>query len=391
MRVLHITPTYLPAVRYGGPIYSVHGLCKALATLGHEVHVFTTNVDGRGVSDVPLDRPVERDGVNVRYFPTTLGRRLYRSPKMGRALAASLPSFDIVHLHSVFLWPMSVAARIARAQGVPYILSPHGMLVDALIRRKARLFKTAWIALFEQENIAAAAVLHLTAQIEAEEFRKLGLAAQRLEVIPNGLDFPPEAAQAKRGSIAARPAAIKWRIVSLGRLNWKKGLERLIEAMAYVPDAELVLAGNDEDHYRVVLERLARRRGLSDRVFYTGALYDARKWSLLRSADLFVMPSYSENFGLAALEAMACGVPVVVTPQVGLARDIEDAAAGLVVAGEPEVLGAALAHLLSAPERRARMGAAGRVAAGRYSWSQIAKRMEKVYGDCASGCAHSLS
>ncbi len=374
-------PTYLPATRYGGPIYSVHGLCKALAARGHDVRVFTTNVDGAGVSDVPLARPVDLDGVKVCYFPTGLGRRLYRSPAMGSALADSLANIDVMHLHSVFLWPTSAAARIARAASVPYILSPRGMLVDALIRRKARLLKTAWITLFERANIAAAAAVHMTAQIEVDEFSKLGLAARRVAVIPNGIDVPPDNASDGRGQAPALPTAIKWRILSLGRLNWKKGLERLIEAMTYVPGAELVLAGNDEEGYRSRLEQLARRRGVADRVTFTGAVYDESKWDLFRSADVFVMPSYSENFGVAALEAMACGLPVVVTPEVGLARDIGSAGAGLVVDGEPAILGPALAHLLAATEERGRMGVVARAAAGQYSWAAIATQMEALYAD----------
>jgi glycosyltransferase involved in cell wall biosynthesis len=381
LRILQVVPTYLPATRYGGPIYSVHGLCKALAERGHNVQVFTTNVDGRGVSDVPLNRLVDVDGVKVCYFPTALGRRLYRSPVMGSALAASVANFDVVHLHSVFLWPTSAAARSARAARVPYVLSPRGMLVDALIRRKARLLKTAWITLFERSNLAAAAAVHMTAQIEAEEFGKLGLAARRLAVIPNGIDVPSNETPDGHSQAPRLPATINWRVLSLGRLNWKKGLERLIEAMIHVPGAELVLAGNDEDGYRSQLEQTARRCGVADRVIYTGAVHGDRKWDLIRSADVFVMPSYSENFGLAALEALACGLPVMVTPEVGLAREISLAGAGLVVDGEPAILGPALARLLAGEEQRRRMGVAARAAANRYSWSAIAAQMEELYAD----------
>src|SRR5579862_4440950 len=133
MRVLHVVPTYLPAVRYGGPIYSVHALCRALADRGHDVHVYTTNVDGPGVSGVPLSDPVLREGVKIRYFPCGLGRRVYRSPAMGRALAANASKFDVLHLHSVYLWPTLAAARAARGANVPYVLAPRGMLVRDLI------------------------------------------------------------------------------------------------------------------------------------------------------------------------------------------------------------------------------------------------------------------
>src|SRR6266567_2457488 len=118
MKILHVVPTYYPAVRYGGPIQSVHGLASALAAYGHDVHVYTTNADGQGVSRVPLDRPSRLDGVTIRYFPTSVGRRVYRSPRMRQALRSNVASFDLVHLHSVFLWPTLAGAETARRAGV---------------------------------------------------------------------------------------------------------------------------------------------------------------------------------------------------------------------------------------------------------------------------------
>ena len=382
-RILHVVPTYLPATRYGGPIYSVHGLCRALAARGHDVHVFTTDVDGPGRSAVPLATPVMRDGVNVWYFPTAFGRRLYRSPVMAQHLSATIGSFDIAHLHSVFLWPTTAAARAARSKSVPYVLAPRGMLVADLIRRKSRLLKTAWIALFERANIAGAASMHVTAEIEADEIKRMGLSTSRFDVVPNGIDLQSD----DRCSVDddarwPRQPGVQ-RVLSLGRLNWKKGLDRLIPAMRHCPDAELILAGNDEEGYRRRLEQLADGLGLSDRVHFIGPVHGPDKWRLLASADVFVMPSYSENFGIAALEAMAAGRPVIVTPEVGLAGAVAQAGAGLVVDGAPGILGAAIAGLLSDDARRAAMGAAGRhAAASTYSWDSVAHRMESVYSAC---------
>src|SRR5262245_7971861 len=136
MRILHIVPTYLPATRYGGPIYSVHALCKHLAAAGHRVEVFTTSVDGPHDSDVPHDRPVVLDGVYVHYFRSRHLRRLYYSSDLQRALTVQARGFDVVHLHSVFLWPTWAGARAARNAGVAYVLSPRGMLVQELIDRR---------------------------------------------------------------------------------------------------------------------------------------------------------------------------------------------------------------------------------------------------------------
>src|SRR5438445_13865814 len=118
MRLLHVVPTYQPAWRYGGPIVAVHGLCRALAMRGHQVDVFTTNVDGRGLLDVPVEQAVAVDGVGVSYFPASV-RRVYWSPRMGRALAREVGGYDLVHVHAVYLWPGAAAARAARRARVP--------------------------------------------------------------------------------------------------------------------------------------------------------------------------------------------------------------------------------------------------------------------------------
>src|SRR5665213_796124 len=129
MRILHVVPTYLPAVRYGGPIVSVHGLCRALVARGHEIAVVTTNVNGPENSAVPIGVPVYLNGVKISYFSSMFLRRLYWSPSMANALKRDIGNFDVVHLHSVFLWPTWVAARFARKANVPYLISPRGMLV----------------------------------------------------------------------------------------------------------------------------------------------------------------------------------------------------------------------------------------------------------------------
>ena len=374
LRCLHVVPTYLPALRYGGPIHAVHGLCRALAGHGCEVHVYTTNVDGEGILPVPTDGPVRLDGVDVHYFPTGLGRRLYRSPAMGRALTDNLASFDIVHLHSVFLWPTTAAARLARRQNVPYLLAPRGMLVGPLIQRKSRILKSAWIEIFDRANLAGAAAIHATSRSERREFERLGLPARSFAVVPNGVDTPP-------GDAAVSPPdRLRPYILFLGRINWKKGIERLIDAMQFVPDADLVIAGNDEEGETARLQARASALGLGSRICFIGAVQGEEKWSLLRHCAVFALASHSENFGNAVLEAMACARPVVVTPEVGLADVVAEVGCGLVVDGSAEALGPALASLLADPALALRLGQAGAKAAReRFSWPSIASAMYEIY------------
>lgn len=362
MKILHVVPTYLPATRYGGPIVAVHGLCKALAARGHHVEVFTTNVDGSGVSDVPLDRAVDLDGVQVRYFATQI-RRTYLSRGMRAALRRRAVDFDVVHVHSVFLWPTAAAARAAFAEHVPYVVSPRGMLVRELIRRKSSFAKRVWIRLIERKTFARAAAIHFTAQRELDDARAVGIPIPRAVIIPNGIDLPPLATEARDPNT----------VLFLGRINWKKGLDRLIEAINRVPDARLVVAGSDDENTIATLPR-------SDRVTYVGEVGGERKEQLLRSAAMLVLPSLSENFGNVVLEAMAHETPVIVTPAVGLADEVKRSGAGVIADGDPQSLADAIARLLSDPAAREAMGRRGRAAAEeRFTWMRVAAQMEAAY------------
>ena len=370
MRILNVVPTYLPAVRYGGPIHSVHGLCRALARAGHEVTVMTTSVDGDADSNVPLDTPVTLDGVTVHYFPSRTLRRLYWSWPMGRALPGAVAAADVVHTHSVFLWPTLAAARAARRQNVPYVLSPRGMLVNELIERRNARLKRAWIALFERSNVERAAAVHCTSDLERDEMLALGLAPRETLVVPNGVDPPEDLPPATRGDT----------ILYLGRINWKKGLEQLIDALREVPHGQLIVAGNDEEALTPRLRAQAEKAGVAARVRFPGYVEGATKRELLRTAGVLVLPSVSENFGNAALEAMAYGCPVVVTRDVGLAESVQAAGAGAVSEGDPASLARAIRSLTENPAARDAAGAAAQALVKlRYGWDRIATLMAREY------------
>ena len=236
MRLLHVVPTYLPARRYGGPIVAVHGLCRALAARGHQVDVFTTNVDGDGVLDVPLGEAVDLDGVRVRYFPSPMPR-LYWSPRMQRALRANVRAYDLVHTHAIWLWPGYAAARAAHHANVPYVISPRGMLVPELIRQKSRLVKRAWLAAIERRNFAEAAAIHFTSNVEQQDAARIRTPLPSPFIVPNGIDLEP------RPNVPRDEKTLLF----LGRINWKKGLDRAIELLPQI-DARLVIAGNDEEN-----------------------------------------------------------------------------------------------------------------------------------------------
>jgi glycosyltransferase involved in cell wall biosynthesis len=379
MRILHVVPTYFPAVRYGGPIFAVHGLCRSLAARGHELQVFTTNRDGPGITATPIATPVDLDGVQIQYFPCPLIRRLYWAPALGQALHHAIGKVDIVHLHTVFLWPTWAAARAARSAEVPYVLSPRGMLVKDLIARRSRLAKSAWIHLIERSNVEQAAALHLTSELERTELECFGWQLPRLAVIPNAIDEPISA----NGNIASDVEAIASEqplVLFLGRLSWKKGLDRLLHAFAHTQFGILAVVGPDDENFAPKLVKLAAELRIADRVrILPRTVIGSEKERLFAAARLFVLPSYSENFGNTVLEAMRRGLPVVVTPEVGAAEIVRESGAGFVVAGEPELLSSAIRLLIADLDLARSMGDAGRQHAARFTWDHVAMQMEDLY------------
>lgn len=374
MKLLHVVPTYLPATRYGGPIYSVHGLCKALVAQGHEVDVVTTSVDGSGNSPVPHGVPVELDGVTVFYFQSSWLRRLYFSPSLIRWLWRHSASYDLVHLHSVFLWPTLAAARSASRSHVPYVVSPRGMLVRELLYRKSTLIKRAWLSVFEHRTLREACAIHFTSNVERDAYVDLGLPIQREIVLANGIDVD-ECSLPVETKLNSKKL-----VLFLGRVNWKKGLDRLVRAMAQVPEARLLIVGNDEENYTPTLQHLAREHQVDNRVTFMGFVDGEAKLRLLRSASVMVLPSYSENFGNVVLEAWAEGCPVVVTPEVGLAATVEQEGAGLVSSGDPTLLAGAIRRLLEDGTLRSSCIAAGQQVVRRdFGWDRIAAEMEQHY------------
>jgi glycosyltransferase involved in cell wall biosynthesis len=157
--------------------------------------------------------------------------------------------------------------------------------------------------------------------------------------------------------------------------------------MANLPEASLVIAGNDEENYKSKLLVLAEKAGISERINYIGPIYSVDKWRLLAEASVLVLPSRSENFGNVVLEAMAVGTPVVVTSEVGISSEVIASSAGLVSNGDAENLAEKISRICDDPDRATQMGVNGRaVVKQKYDWPVIAKRMEKIYSElCEAG------
>ena len=300
---------------------------------------------------------------------------------LGRALAAHIASYDVAHLHSVFLWPTWAAARRARSMNVPYLISPRGMLVPELIRRKSRWAKSAWIALIERRNLMATSAIHVTSEVEARSIASFGWRLPPVVVIPNGVDDPVDFSGVPLSPDIHAAIAGGGFVLALGRINWEKGLDRLIACLPLAPQARLIIAGDDDEGQATLLAREAKRVGVADRVTILARHVDgADKEALFAAAQLVAMPSLSENFGLVAVEAMRRGLPVLVTPEVGMAQIVRDAGGGVVVEGKIGAIAHGLESLLRDPQGARAMGVAGRAhVIAHYGWESIAERMEALY------------
>jgi len=380
--VLHVSSYFPPAFQYGGPPASILGLCRGLQRAGVDVDVVTTTANG----DTPLPpSPPEGDqfdGVPVRYVASAFPRRLFGARLRGPLMDA-LARADVCHIHGVWNVPEWWASRLARARGVPYVVSPRGMLQPQAMQR-GRWRKAAAYALLERRHLRGAALLHATSEQEADALRDLDLGVP-IAVVPNGVNLD-DAHQASRGYRARLGIpADAFLVLFLGRMHRIKRLDLLADAFADVcvthPSAHLVLAGHDE--HGLVPDLLQRLSAYAGRVHACGEVTGPDKWALLKDADVMVQCSDSESFGLAVVESLAVGVPVVVTRTCPWS-EIETHECGFWVEQTAPAIASAIRTLADDPDRRVRMGErAAAFARERYSWDAIAPKMARLYADLA--------
>jgi len=388
VNLLHVIPYYAPAWAYGGSVRAATDLTRALAQAGHRVTVLTTDTLSQAERAPVLRETL--DGVEVlrvRNLSNALRGRLNLSTPRGMAAAARTliaeRQIDLIHCHELRTVENLRVVPVAKALGVPIVVSPHGTLP---LNTGRPTFKRAWdwvpgrwlLLRFD-------AVIALTRD-EAADARALW-AARGIDIpiyiVPNGVHpdefaaLPPRDAARTRWNLGAGPV-----VLFLGRLHERKGLQRLLPAFAgaleQVPEARLLVAGPDEGML-AALQAQARALALEERVIFTGLLTGPARLEALAAADLFALPAEGEGFSMAALEALACGLPVLLTPGCHFPEAAE-AGAGVVVPREVEPLREALIALLADPDRRAAMSQQARaLIAERYTWPQIVAQLEAAY------------
>jgi glycosyltransferase involved in cell wall biosynthesis len=340
-----------------------------------------------------LGEKIVYQGAPTIFFPRQWSEALKYSRPLAVWLEQNVKNFDLAHIHAVFSHACVAAARACRKNVRPYLVRPLGTLDPWSLNQKSGRKRLFWHLGVKRMLTEAAAIQYTSA--EEKRLAETGLGLSGGVVVPNALDlsFTNHQTDGRTGTFDASQPEVGHSpyVLALSRIHPKKGFELLIESFAALKKSglfgswRLVFAGDGDAEYVNQLKALARRRGLNGAALFVGWLEGDRKYAALKDASLLAMPSYQENFGISLIEAMACGVPVLVSPHVNLAPEIEKAGAGWVAALGENELTSALAEALGSEEERWRRGNNGRELAGSYGAANVATKLIDLYQTLAAG------
>lgn len=390
LSVLHVTPVL--ARNAGGPGVFVVDAARALDAIGVRTKVIATDIAGpmdanQGRAVLPEELVPGVEAIDAQLCRGRPPRRIGFSPGMAAAVLREARRFDVVHVHALYLFTSLASYAAVRAVGTPYVLTAHGAL-SPVIRARGVLQKRVADALWQRRMIEHANRLHVTSEAEALGAADVAPEVPRV-VVPPGIRWAEF--QRLRGGREFRQRHLQGFtgpvVLFLGRLSWVKGVDVLIDAYAVarrsVPEARLVIAGPDQESLGTALRRRAEQQGIGRETVFTGLLLGDDYRAALAAADVWALASHSESFGIAAAEAMAAGLPTVVSDRVPLAVDIEAAAAGMVAPVDADAFGAAIARLLGDAALRAELSVTARKFAQRYDWKHVAEQLAAAYRDVA--------
>jgi len=398
LRIVFAVHAYKPAYRVGGPVISVSALAEKLVARGHDVTVFTSNSNLDEELDVPLGRPVDIEGVHVRFFkPVEQVKRwlpfvpylsksmgfLY-SPAMRDQLEHVVPTVQVVHTHLPFVYPTFAAARAAFRHQKPLFYHQRAAYDPGRLRFRT-LKKRLYIAAIERPIMRKAAALIALTSAEQESYRALGVDTP-CRIIPNGIDVTqyqtvPDVGAGARWGIPAGARVILF----MSRLHANKGADKLLRAFLQVqarfPEAVLVMAGPDEHGLERQLRLVVEEAGLTGRVIFPGMIGGSEKRDLLARADLFCLPSEGEGFSMAVLEALASGTPVLLSPGCHF-PEAQAAGVGRTAPTEPAALAIVLSEMLQEPAALQSMRSRAReFVTQNYSWERVADQTLDAYAE----------
>ncbi|MBI2996197.1 MAG: glycosyltransferase [Candidatus Melainabacteria bacterium] len=344
MKVLHISPSYFPAFQHGGVVESVHLLNKTLVRAGITLDVITTD---------KTSYRCNLDGVNIKCFPYYFYKHYNFSPQLFFSVLNEVKKYDLVHITAFWNFPVLAGSVSSLLYKKPYIISPRGVLYEEAINIKSKRIKKLYYYLIAKHYLKFASAVHYTSEDERDNISSLFRINNKSLVIPNGLDLDQYKTLPPAGTFKSKYPVLKDKryILFLGRIHKKKGLDILVDAFKdlinFDNDLSLVIAGPDNGGYEKFIKAKLNNYGLSKKVLFTGLIRGKEKLAAFVDANLFILSSYSENFGMSVIEAMACGTPVIVSNKVGIYKDIQDANAGYVVTTNANSVASGIKKLLS--------------------------------------------
>jgi glycosyltransferase involved in cell wall biosynthesis len=383
MRILHLIPYMHPSA--GGPPVVVDRWCVELRRLGIDAEVLTTNAYAEAGDTAWQEH--YRSGYPITVLPCRGWRGFGYSPKTERLLRMKLNSCDLVHVHNVWSYCNRLAARLCPIADVPFIVSPHGMLDPHSMSLKSWK-KRLYGGVIEFPALRKATGLMFTHPEEERLARQTCGKLPAGYVVPLGTAAPPvESREHLTQLFLMRFPFLQdaERIVFLGRLHSKKGLDLLLPAFARVAEvrgaARLILVGPGDETYVNELRRVTQSLGIKDRVVFAGPLGGRDKWAALAAADVYVLPSYQENFAIALVEALRIGTPVVCSRRINIWSDLAGAQAATICDLTVDDIASKVGGLLNDRASAAAQGQRGAVfAAANYTWEKSVGQLARVYG-----------
>jgi glycosyltransferase involved in cell wall biosynthesis len=389
MRILHVIPSYEPAWAFGGTVTATSQLCRALARQGVDVTVYTTDADGKGGHlDVPLNETVDLDGVKATYFHCNFGiNKAFYSKDLSSKLRKTVKSFDIVHISAIWQWIGMDVYKFCKIFHKPYLISTHGSFSPWPWKQNMLKKKTYWY-LFGKKIIKKAKAIHFTSEDERlKSFSTVPLLKKIPGfIVPNGIDIKNTK---KSKDIRANLNIPKDKFVLLfvGRIHKVKGIDFIIKALEKINSSRLLflIVGNKEDiEYIKLLHNLSKYH--PNNVIWHEPVRREHVWDFYHSSDLFVLPSYSENFGMVVVEAMACGLPGLISRNVGIWREVQSDNAGFIVNQDVDEITDVLKKCLENPGILQKLSLNARKSAeSRYDINKVASLMIKAYENVLSG------
>ena len=390
MHITFVTTHFPPSRGFGGVCESSHGLSTALARAGVSVDVVTS--DATKGKRIPFRSFSEIEKLNLRIYPFKyfVSEKNCFSFDIFRVLRKIASQSDLIHVNGIFTHPVTLGAWFARRQGKPYIVATRNGL-DPWMLKIRRGKKMLGYKLYVKKDLKSASCIHATAEQEINACRALGLNGP-FTIIPNGIN-PQNYENLPAPEVADKLwPVLKGKIVVLfmSRLSPQKGLDMLIstwdEIMKKCPQAFLVIAGPDYMGYSDDVRQLASQSAFPNSILLCGNVWGEHKLALYSRAEVFVLPSYSENFGNVIAEALVCGTPVVTT-QATPWNEIEKKNCGRWIPVDKKFLTEALKEMVTKPEaERKMMGQRGKeLILQNYTWDIAAQKMINVYRAILNG------